>query len=359
MGRDSGGNYTLPNASFVNGTVISSSVMNSNFSDLSSEISSSLDRSGRGGMLARWRGVDGTSALPAYSFTAETTVGMYRAGTGDVRVSNNGTDWQKWSNTEVRVYQAFVAEKGATLTQSTSNTAALTATGNGTAAGVVATGGSTGNGVTGTGGATSGYGVRGVGTGNTAGVRGEGQGTGAGGSFVGGATGDGLTGTGGGSGKTGGVFTGGAGGTGAIGIAGTAATTTTRQNALVAQQGDIVFASVTNPNSDVAVTNTLTPKLLAKAMARITTDGAGGATVVSSATSNIASVAINGNDLRIVFAAPFADANFGVVASSSLSAVTPTNYNTSAGVSRVDITRIGGGSMDNPGETTIVAFGAQ
>lgn len=315
MSRDSNGNYTLPEADFVTGTVIEAGAMNNNFGDLESEITASLDRNGKGGMLARLRGVDGTSALPAYAFTSETTLGLYRAGSGDLRSSSNGTDIQKWSSTAVTVYQAFTGEKGATLTQSTSNTTALTATGNGTAAGAVLTGGSSaGNGATITGGAGNGVGAvitggstgRGAtisaGGGNNTGVTVTGAGSGVGGAFTGGASGDGLTATGGGSGKTGGVFTGGAGGAGAIGIPGTAATATTRQTALAAQQGDISFTSVTNPNKDVAFTNTLTAKNVCKAWANITTTGGTSTTVTINDGFNVTSATVLAEALTLTIA---------------------------------------------------------
>jgi hypothetical protein len=336
MSRDSGGNYTLPNAAFVSGTVISSSVMNSNFTDLSSEITNSLDRNGKGGMLARLRGVDGTSALPAYAFTSETTLGFYRSASNDLRASSNGTDIMKWSSTAITLYQAFTAEKGGTITQSTANTAGLTVTGNGTAAGAVVTGGSSaGNGLTITGGAGNGVGAviaggstgRGAtisaGGGNNTGVTVTGAGTGVGGAFTGGATGDGLTATGGGSGKTGGVFTGGAGGAGAIGIPGTAATATTRQTALAAQSGDIAFTSVTNPNSDVAFTNTVSPKNITKAWASITFGGGGLSDVTLNDGFNIASVSSIDNikyTVTITFGSAFANANFVVSGSCGMSA---------------------------------------
>lgn len=111
MGRNAGGSYTAPSADFVSGTVINSNVMNAKLADLGAELTNSLDRSGRGGMLAPLRGPDGTSNLPAYAFTSETTLGLYRAGSGDLRASSNGTDLQKWSTAEVRVYtSAFFAD---------------------------------------------------------------------------------------------------------------------------------------------------------------------------------------------------------------------------------------------------------
>jgi hypothetical protein len=248
MGRNSTGTYTKGVPSFVPGTVIDAGDVNTQFDDVGTELTDSLSRTGKGGMLARWRGVDGTSALPAYAFTSETTLGLYRAASGDLRASSNGTDIQKWSSTGVTVYQAALFEKGVVVTNSTTNGSALTATGNGNGAGLVGIGGATGNGVTATGGATGGVGgsfqgtgssvgVLGVGapnsrggsftggSGNAGGVDGFGTGSGAGVTGVGGATGAGVSGTGGATGGVGGAFTGtgssaGATGTGAAGAVG-------------------------------------------------------------------------------------------------------------------------------------------
>jgi hypothetical protein len=255
MGRSSGGSYTLPGANFVNGTTADAAAVNAKFSDLATEMTDSLSRSGNGGMLARLRGVDGTQAAPAYSFTSETSVGFYRAGSADVRFASAGTDVMKWATLEVRVYPAFVLEKGITVTTSTSGGTAVTGNGNGSgvggnftggasgigvlaqggasaaglsatggtnAPGVLATGGTgnsngvtatgdgTGYGVLGTGGDSSTAGVRGVGGAtNGDGVQGQGTGTGHGGVFTAGSGGaDGVRGTGAGSGGVGGRFTG-------------------------------------------------------------------------------------------------------------------------------------------------------
>lgn len=81
--RNSSGTYSLPNSPFISGTTISSTVMNGNFSDAATELTNSLDRNGRGGMLASLRGVDGTNAAPAYSYTSEPGSGWYRIGAND------------------------------------------------------------------------------------------------------------------------------------------------------------------------------------------------------------------------------------------------------------------------------------
>src|SRR3954470_14891288 len=57
--RNSSGTYTIPN-SFSAGSVISSSAVNANFSDIGTELTSSLDRAGRGAMTAQLQLASGT-----------------------------------------------------------------------------------------------------------------------------------------------------------------------------------------------------------------------------------------------------------------------------------------------------------
>jgi hypothetical protein len=91
--RDSSGTYSLsPSSPFVTGTPIASSTMNARFSDISTEMTDSLSRSGKGGMLAPLRAVNGSATLPAFAFTSETGSGLYRAGSSDLRFSVAGSD---------------------------------------------------------------------------------------------------------------------------------------------------------------------------------------------------------------------------------------------------------------------------
>jgi hypothetical protein len=92
MSRDSNGAHSLPAGNPVSsGTTISSSVHNATTSDLSAEITDSLSRSGKGGMTAPLKGVDGSAAAPAVSFTSEPGTGLYRAGANNPAISVSGT----------------------------------------------------------------------------------------------------------------------------------------------------------------------------------------------------------------------------------------------------------------------------
>lgn len=89
MPRDSSGNYTLPSGNpVVGGTpILADGWANPTFNDLANEMTNSLDRQGRGGMLAAFRFVDGTEAAPGMSWTSEPGTGLYRANAGDMRAT--------------------------------------------------------------------------------------------------------------------------------------------------------------------------------------------------------------------------------------------------------------------------------
>lgn len=90
--RNSTGTYSLitPGNPVVNGTTITPSWANNTLSDLSTEMTDSLSRSGKGGMLAPLRTTDGTVASPAHSFTNEPGSGLYRIGASDYGFSLSG-----------------------------------------------------------------------------------------------------------------------------------------------------------------------------------------------------------------------------------------------------------------------------
>lgn len=78
MPRDASGNYTLPVGNpVISGTVIDSTWANDTCADLGDAMGDSLDRAGRGGMLAPMRGVNGTVSAPGVSFTQFSQSGMW------------------------------------------------------------------------------------------------------------------------------------------------------------------------------------------------------------------------------------------------------------------------------------------
>jgi hypothetical protein len=105
MPRDSNGNYTLPSGNpVVTGEVISTGWANPTMSDIGAEITNSLDRQGRGGMLAPFKFADGTNGAPGMTWTNEPTTGFYRAGASDMRATVAGVSRMRWTSAGVDVY---------------------------------------------------------------------------------------------------------------------------------------------------------------------------------------------------------------------------------------------------------------
>lgn len=92
MSRSAAGAYTLPFGDVVTGTAISVSWANGTMDDLETEMGDSLSRSGKGGMSAEFRGVDGAVGAPSLSWTSETSSGWYRASAGNCRFAILGSD---------------------------------------------------------------------------------------------------------------------------------------------------------------------------------------------------------------------------------------------------------------------------
>ncbi len=85
----------------VTGTSISSSWANNTLNDVSVEMTDSLSRSGKGGMLVPLKVANGTVVAPAFSFTNNPTSGLYAAGANDIRITVNGVDRMLWDLTAV------------------------------------------------------------------------------------------------------------------------------------------------------------------------------------------------------------------------------------------------------------------
>lgn len=93
MARNSQGTYTLPAGNpVVSGAVIESTWANATMADIGNEISQSLDRGGRGGMLAPLKLVDGSSAAPGLAFSLEAGSGLYRKSSGKLALVIAGVE---------------------------------------------------------------------------------------------------------------------------------------------------------------------------------------------------------------------------------------------------------------------------
>lgn len=107
MPRDSSGVYTLPLPPVVANNDILASFENTTDSDLASEITQSLDRSGRGGMLAPFKIFDGGASTPGLSFTLEPNTGFFRKAPNVIALSVGGTEVASWSTSGPAVATAL------------------------------------------------------------------------------------------------------------------------------------------------------------------------------------------------------------------------------------------------------------
>lgn len=103
--RNSSGSYSLPSGNpVISGSTISSTWANNTLSDLATEMTDSLNRSGKGAMLAPMRATNGSAAAPSVTFDSDTDTGVYRIGADNLGVSVGGT--KRWD----------MATAGSTLT---------------------------------------------------------------------------------------------------------------------------------------------------------------------------------------------------------------------------------------------------
>lgn len=113
MPRNSGGTYSLPAGNpVVTGTVISSTWANTTLSDIATEMTDSLDRSGKGAMLAALQLFSGVIGTPGLSWSTETTSGLYRAAAGDFRYSISAVDKVQITTNGLRAADGVVATPG-------------------------------------------------------------------------------------------------------------------------------------------------------------------------------------------------------------------------------------------------------
>lgn len=96
MPRDLNGNYTLPAGNpVVTGTVITSTWANNTMTDVGSELTDSLSRSGKGGFTAPVGIVDKSGSVPGLNFVSEPTSGFKREASEDIRMQVTTTEvWQ-------------------------------------------------------------------------------------------------------------------------------------------------------------------------------------------------------------------------------------------------------------------------
>ena len=104
MPRNSSGTMTAPTGQpVVGGTPILASTFNTLVNDIIAELTDSLSRSGKGGMLAPFKHSDGTVGDPSITFTNSPTSGLYRAGADDIGISIGGADLMRLSSTLIKL----------------------------------------------------------------------------------------------------------------------------------------------------------------------------------------------------------------------------------------------------------------
>lgn len=84
MPRNGSGSYSLPQAPFTPGTTISSAAVNSDFSDIANALTASISADGQTPITGTLKQDSGTLALPPWTFTADTSAGMFLPAAGKV-----------------------------------------------------------------------------------------------------------------------------------------------------------------------------------------------------------------------------------------------------------------------------------
>jgi hypothetical protein len=102
--RNASGTYSLPSGNpVVSGTAISSTVHNTTLSDIGSEITDSLSRSGEGAMLEPLKAAVGDVSLPGYTFSGDTNTGLYWVSADVIGVATGGVLQASVTSTGLRI----------------------------------------------------------------------------------------------------------------------------------------------------------------------------------------------------------------------------------------------------------------
>jgi hypothetical protein len=145
MPRNSAGGYSLPSGNPVTaGTPIQSSWANTTLADIATEVTNSLDRSGRGAMTAPLKLADGSIAAPSLTFASDPNNGFYRTAPDEWSASAGGAEVLKFTVNGVTFPQTisiggvqfdpnlWAKLTGAAFTGNVSTTSMLSATGQST-----------------------------------------------------------------------------------------------------------------------------------------------------------------------------------------------------------------------------------
>ena len=130
MPRNSSGAYTLVAGNpVVPDTLIQTGWANPTLADVAQALTDSLDRNGRGGMLAPLKFADGTLAAPGISFLSESSTGFFHPSTGLLNAAIQGALALSLSAAGLAVSAGLTVAGATTLTGATTIGGALAVTG--------------------------------------------------------------------------------------------------------------------------------------------------------------------------------------------------------------------------------------
>ena len=92
MPRNGSGQYSLPEAAFIPGSTISSSAVNSDFSDIASALTGSVASDGQTPISAPMKFSDGSPSAPSVTFNTNTNDGFYHLSAGIVGLALIGIE---------------------------------------------------------------------------------------------------------------------------------------------------------------------------------------------------------------------------------------------------------------------------
>lgn len=130
MPYNGSGTFSLAQAPFVPSTVISSSAMNSDLSDIATNgLTNAVTKDGQTTITGAFKGFAGTVGAPMYSFSADTDCGMYRIGANNIGISVNATKILDIATTGLSVIGALSCTTTLTVTTTAAVTGQTTLTG--------------------------------------------------------------------------------------------------------------------------------------------------------------------------------------------------------------------------------------
>lgn len=139
MSRNGSGTMAVINT-FTPSTIISSSQVNANFSDIATELTNSLAADGQTTMAAPIKGADGAAATPSYSFASDLNTGTYRKAADSLGFATGGAE-RVYIDSAGKLFALGAADiAGALAVAGATSVAALSASGTISAAGTIEVG---------------------------------------------------------------------------------------------------------------------------------------------------------------------------------------------------------------------------